>query len=150
MRPLVPFLIPTQLLAKARKLMTVPSAVGSSPTRKDRQYDNDIGLPSVVTHNSNIQGQFKDFGAWDGTFQHQRMEEPRTERTETQGSHKESYQEEVTERINWEGEGGLTILVTRTTSVTVDTLGSFDRPWEYLGPSLGSPTIASEQPGRRA
>lgn len=143
MRPLVPFLVPTRLLAKARKLMTVPSAAGCSPARKVRQYDNQIGLPSVITHNSNTQGEFKECGAWDRTSQDQRMQEPRSERTEIYGSHKESHREEVTERIDWESEDGLTIFVTRTTLVTVDTLGSFDRPWEYLGPSLGSPTIAS-------
>lgn len=143
MRPLVPFLVPARLLSKGRKLVTVPSAATSSPTRKACQCDHQTGLPSVVTHNSNTQGEFKDCGAWDRISQDQRMEEPRSERTEIHGSHKESYKEEVTERIDWESEGGLTILVTRTTSVTIDTLGSFDRPWEYLGPSLGSPTIGS-------
>lgn len=133
--------MPTRLLAKGRKLMTVSSAPSSSPTRKAREYDNQNGFPSVVTHNSNTQGEFKECGAWDETFQEQ---EPRNQQTEVGGSHKESYQEEVTERIDWESDhGGLSILVTRTTSVTIDTLGSFDRPWEYLGPSIGSPTIRS-------
>lgn len=77
------------------------------------------------------------------------MEEPPSERIDIEGSHKESYKEEVTERIDWENEGGLTFLITRTTLVTIDTLGSFERPWEYLGPSIGSPTIVSGQSGRR-
>lgn len=124
--------------------MTVSSAAGSSPTRKARQYENQNGFPSVVTHNGNRQGEFKECGAWDEAFQDQRTQEPRNQPTEIGGSHKESYQEEVSERINWESDhGGLSILVTRHTSVTVDTLGSFDRPWEYLGPSIGSPTIRS-------
>lgn len=149
MRPLMPFLIPTRLLAQARKLMTISSATGSSPTRNVHQYDNQTGFPAVVTHNSNVQGQFKDCGAWDGTSQDHRMEEPRSEQIDIEGSHKESYKEEVTERIDWERQGGSTILVTRTTLVTIDTLGSFERPWEYLGPSIGSPTIVSGQSGRR-
>lgn len=149
MRPLVPFLIPTRLLAQARKLMTISSATRSSATRNVHHCDDQNGFPSVVAHNSNIQGQFKDCGAWDGTSQDQRMEEPRSEQIDIEGSHKESYKEEVTERIDWENEGGLTFLITRTTLVTIDTLGSFERPWECLGPSIGRPTIVSGQSGRR-
>lgn len=143
MRPFVPFLVPTRLVAKARKLMTIPSTAGSSPTRKPHQYDNQwqTELPSIVTHNSNTQGEFKEPGSWDGTCQDQRMEETRTGREDVERPHKESYKDEVTERVDWVNGGSSTILVTRTTLVTIDTLGSFDRPWEYLGPSIGSPTI---------
>lgn len=141
MRPLVPFFIPTRLLAKARRLMAIPSTADSNPTRKTPPYDNQTELPTLVTHNSITQGQFKECRPWDGTFQGRTSEERCSEQNEMEGSHKESYKEEVTERINWESDGNLTILVTRTTSVTIDTLGSFERPWEYLGPSVGSPTI---------
>lgn len=143
LRPLVPFFTPRRLLAKARNMMTIPNGGHSSPTSKAPQSDIQQDFPSLVTRNSITQGQFKDCGPWDGPSQNQSTEEPRGGQNDEEGPHEESYKEEVSERINWESDGILTILVTRTTSVTVDRLGAFDRPWEYLGPSIGSPTIRS-------
>lgn len=140
-RALAPFFTPTRLLAKVRNIKTISSTAGSNPTVKVHKSDNQTVLPTVIMHNSNTQGEFKNCGSWDMPFQGERIEEPCVGRERAEGSHKESYKEEVSERIDWAGNGGLTILVTRTTSVHVDTLGSFDRPWEYLGPSIGSPTI---------
>lgn len=143
LRPLVPLFTPARLLAKARKMMTVSDGVDSSPASKDPTNDDHHDFPSMVTHNSTTQGQFKDCGPWDGTHQGRSIEQPRGGQNDEEAAHEESYKEEISERINWESDGILTILVTRTTQVTVDRLGTFDRPWEYLGPSIGSPTIIS-------
>lgn len=124
-------------------MMTIPNGGHASPTSKAPQSDIQQDFPSLVTRNSITQGQFKDCGPWDGPSQNHSTEEPRGGQNDEEGLHEESYKEEISERINWESDGILTILVTRTTSVTVDRLGAFDRPWEYLGPSMGSPTIRS-------
>ncbi|POS78512.1 integral membrane protein [Diaporthe helianthi] len=143
--PLAPLFSPARLLAKARKMMRISDGVqmDSNPPSKDATNDDHHDFPSMVTHNSITQGQFNDCGPWDGAHQDKSIEEPRGGQQDEDGSHEESYQEETSERINWEGDGILTILITRTTQVTVDRLGSIDRPWEFLGPSIGSPTITS-------
>jgi hypothetical protein len=124
-------------------MITISNGGNSESTSRAPQSENQVDFPSLVTRNSITQGQFKNCGVWDGTLQHKSIEEPRSEQNDEEGLHEESYREEISERVNWESDGILTILVTRTTQVTVDRLGSFDRPWEYLGPSIGCPTIQS-------